>query len=145
MAWSAEEYSGIVYDPFPTIEFGKHKGTPVKQLPQDYLRWMGTGVIGDYYRDLARAAAMNKPEPPEPMDYVKVYLTIDCERIVIDAPKQITPIIKTIPGYEWDNDAKQWSVPLESLKYVKGEFPKEFEFGKPMGEDSKQTMLCRYI
>jgi hypothetical protein len=58
----------------PVMLFGKHKGTPIKDLPTGYLRWMteqidqGTMRVKPWLANAARAAYAErtgrKPPPP---------------------------------------------------------------------------------
>ena len=38
------------------VHFGKHRGTPVNQLPIDYLRWMSEKLVGTDFDEYAKLA-----------------------------------------------------------------------------------------
>jgi hypothetical protein len=50
-------------DPQIKMPFGRHKGTPVKDLPGDYLKWLSTIELRDPLRAAVQAALNWKAAP----------------------------------------------------------------------------------
>ena len=52
----------------PLMPFGKHKGTPLEELPSEYLLWLGCldlrqPLIGHVLREMGRRLAESEGQP----------------------------------------------------------------------------------
>ena len=53
----------------PTMPFGKHKGTPLEELPSEYLLWLGCldalrqPFLGHVLREMGRRLAASEARP----------------------------------------------------------------------------------
>jgi SWI/SNF-related matrix-associated actin-dependent regulator 1 of chromatin subfamily A len=111
------------YEPvFPTMPFGKHKGTMVDRLPESYLRWMAKSMSDPFLRVCAAAAIAGK-ECPEPEDCVFLDIADSGAIILIDAPFELKENIKMLSERGWDAERKKWWVPIHGYEELMDEFP----------------------
>ena len=104
----------------PIMPFGKHAGTPISELPQSYLTWMSKNLSDRYLRMCADAVLAEKRMPTEEE---AVYLDLDSEIIIIDAPFKFKDDIKTLPERSWNAEAKKWTSPLSMFDNLVEMFP----------------------
>ena len=107
---------------YPTMPFGKYKGTMVDRLPSTYLRWMASSMSDPFLRVCAVSAIAGK-ECPEPEDCVFLDIADSGAIILIDAPFELKEDIKMLSERGWDPERKKWWVPVYGYEELMDEFP----------------------